>query len=100
MFPTKDCLLPWSPPIVATIDLERSEGVEPWVEELPGMCDPNFWQPGFMPLVVDLEEAIATVIGNSDDIGVELAFTPSNEECSVLEIIGPHFSNDGDDLCL
>jgi hypothetical protein len=100
VFPTEGCLLPWPPPVVATIDLECSEGIEPWVEELSGMCHPNFRQPGFVPLVIDLEEAIATVVGNSDDIWIEFAFTPGNEECSFFEIVGPHFSNDCDDLCL
>jgi hypothetical protein len=51
-----------------------------------------------MPAVVDLEEAVATVVGDADGIGIELAFAAGNLGGAFLEVIGPFFADDLDDF--
>ena len=90
--------LPGAPTVVALIHAVSGFGVEAWVEELFGAGDAEVGKPGLMPSVVDLEEAVAAVVGNADGIGIELAFADRDLDCAFLEFIRPFLANDLCDL--
>ena len=69
-------------------------GVESRIEELFGCGDTDVGEPGFVPAVVDLEEAVATVVGDADGIGVEPAFATGDLDGAFLEVIGPFLADD------
>jgi hypothetical protein len=51
-----------------------------------------------VPLVIDLEQAVATVVGNPDYSRLELAFSTGNRDGSVFKVVGPSIPNDLDNL--
>ncbi len=89
---------PRPPSTIALIHAVGGLGVESGIEKLFGCGDTDVGEPGFVPAVVDLEEAVAAFVGDANGIGVELAFAASNLDGAFLEVIGPLLANNLCDL--
>ena len=90
---TRIFLLPRTPTVVALVHTVGSGCIESRVEQLIGRGNADFGKPQFVPAIVNLEEAIATLTA-IDDPGLIFAFSVRNEECALLQVIGPRITND------
>ena len=87
-------LFPRSPSTVPSVDLKCSKCIQSGVKQLPGIRDPDVGQPRPVPLVIDLKQAIATVVGNPDYSRLELAFSAGYRDGSIFKVVGPDVAND------
>ena len=65
---------------------------------MSGVHHSDTGQPRLVPLVIDLKQTVAAVVGNPDYSRLELAFSAGNRDGSIFKVIGPYVANDLDNL--